>query len=146
MKDVLRFVAYLLFAVVFTLFGAVLRVRPSEPLKVAGAVLFALGYIGLDIAIGGSLRAVQGRSGDHRTEALHRVLPRGRLIPSGRPLSGRQTKALLRAWEDFEVGIRRPEPARKPDGRGAMWDEWLDGDHTPRRPTRQKNPRGLSRG
>jgi hypothetical protein len=147
MKVVLRFVARLFVAVVFVLILAALGdMRPSHPLKVAAALLVAFGYMGLNIAIGSYPQPDDRRLPDHRTEALHRVLPGGRLIPSGRPLSKRRTKALLRAWEDFELGIRRPEPPRELEGHSVMWDEWLDGDNGPRSPRAQKNPRGQARG
>ncbi len=61
-------------------------------------------------------------------------------------LSKRQTETLLRAWDEFDLGRNRPEPPRRTGGRGVMWDEWLDEDHTPRLPTAQRKPRGRPRG
>jgi hypothetical protein len=147
MKVVVGFVARLLFALVFILIVAALGdVRSSQPLKVAVTILAALGYMGLMIRIDYGLRPVHRRLSDHRTETLLAVRPSGRVLPSGDRLSDRQTDALLRAWEDFDLRRNRPEPPRTPGGRGVMWDEWLDGDHTPSLPTRQKNPRGRARG
>jgi hypothetical protein len=74
-----------------------------------------------------------------------RIMDRDRLPNRSAPLSERQTKALLKAWDDFDLGRNRPAPPR-PVARGVMWDEWLDGDHTPRLPTGQKNPRVNARG
>jgi hypothetical protein len=61
-------------------------------------------------------------------------------------LSKRQAERLLRAWDEFDLGRNRPEPPRRPVMRSDLWDEWLDGDHTPRPPGAQKNPRGRPRG
>jgi hypothetical protein len=61
-------------------------------------------------------------------------------------LSKRQTEALLKAWDEFDLGRNRLDPPRRPQRRADLWDEWLDGDHTPRLPTAQKDPRGHPRG
>jgi hypothetical protein len=116
------FLVIVAFALCVLLPVALCTVPASSPLATAGFVLYTFGYIGLSAA---PLLQRRDRSGR---------------------LSRRQMEALLKAWDDFDLGRNRPEPPRRPEGRGAMWDEWLDGDHTPRLPTRQKNPRGHPRG
>jgi hypothetical protein len=98
----------------------------GDPMNILALIAVSAAYIGLGV--------------------LRYLVLESRQEHRSKPLSKRQTEALLKAWEDFDLGRNRPEPPRTPVVRPDLWDEWLDGDHTPRLPTRQKNPRGHPRG